>query len=132
MLNYLSQIFQIPFPNVNLTPAFLWVAAILYAVALFRYRFLDIIPIARSRIIEALSKPVLVLDMEERVIDTNPAACSLFSISPAAALGRRIEDILADWPEFLAMCREKTTQKKELIRVLMTVRIIISHRSNRS
>jgi PAS domain S-box-containing protein len=118
VVNYLSLTFNIPYPGINLTPAILWIAAILYAIALFRYRFLDIIPIARGRLIEALSKPVLVLDMAERVIDINPAACSLFSIAPAAAVGKRIEEIAPDWPEFLTLCREKTNQKKDLVRVL--------------
>jgi PAS domain S-box-containing protein len=115
-LNYISQISDLPSPGINLTPAVLWIAAILYAVALFHYHFLDIIPIARSRLIEALSKPVLVLDTDRRIIDTNPAACELFSITPAAALGKRIEEIVPDWPEFLALCGEKTTRKRDLVR----------------
>ncbi len=118
VLNYISQIFQIPFPGVNLTPAVLWIAAILYMVALFRYRFLDIIPIARSRLIESLSKPVLVLDTEERVIDLNPAASALFSLTPASALGRKIEELFPDWPDLLSLCRIGTSQKKDLVRVL--------------
>jgi PAS domain S-box-containing protein len=114
VISYLSEYFHIPFPGINLTPAVLWIAAILYAIALFRYRFLDIVPIARSRLIEALSNPVLVLDNDERVIDTNPAACSLFSIAPTGALGKRVGEIVPDWPEFLALCSEKTPYKRDL------------------
>ena len=116
ILNYVTQVYQIPFPGINPTPGLLWIAAILYLVALFRYRFLDIIPIARSRLIEALSKPVLVLDTSGRVIDINPAAGSLFSVSPAAALGRPLDEIASDWPDFLSLCREKTTMKRDLVR----------------
>lgn len=116
VLNYLFTFFPGGFSGINPSPAFLWIPAILYTVALFRYRFLDIIPIARSRLIEALSKPVLVLDTSDRVIDINPAACSLFSVSPPAALGRSIDDIAPDWPDFLSLCREKTTMKRDLVK----------------
>jgi len=116
VLSYLSQIFLIPFPGINLTPALLWIPAILYAVALFRFQFLDIMPIARSRLIEALSKPVLVLDKDLRVIDMNPAAGSLFSLPPSSALGKSIDMIVPDWPDFLSLCRGVTVQKQELAR----------------
>ena len=116
LLNYFAELSKIPFPGVNPTPAFLWIAAILYAIALFRYHFLDVIPIARGRLIEALSKPVLVLDTSDRVVDINPAACSLFSLTPATALGKTIDEIAPDWPDFLSLCREKTTTKRDLVR----------------
>lgn len=116
IINYFAELSRLPFPGVNPTPAFLWIAAALYAIALFRYRFLDIIPIARGRLIEALSKPVLVLDTVDRVIDINPAACSLFSVSAGAAIGKTIDEIAPDWPDFLSLCREKGTIKKDLIR----------------
>jgi PAS domain S-box-containing protein len=116
VLNYLFQIYQMPFPGVNLTPAILWIMAILYAIALFRYRFLDIVPIARSRLIEALSKPVLVLDINGRIIDMNPAASSLFSIMLPSALGKPVEEMIPDWPDFLVLCRVGTAQKKDLVR----------------
>jgi PAS domain S-box-containing protein len=117
VLNYISQIFMIPFPGVNLAPAILWIAAILYAVALFRYRFLDIIPIARSRLIEALSKPVLVLDTDGRIIDMNPAAASLFSLTHSSSLGKTVEEIVPDWPDFLDFCCESAASKRDLTRV---------------
>jgi len=118
VLNYITQFYPLPFAGLNPTPALLWITAILYAVALFRYRFLDIIPIARSRLIEALNKPVIVLDTDERVIDTNPAARSLFGLTSDGVLGKKIEKIVPDWPEFLALCREKTPRKRDLERVL--------------
>jgi PAS domain S-box-containing protein len=117
VLNYLSQIFRFPFPGINLAPALLWVAAILYTIALFRYRFLDIVPIARSRLIETLKEPVLVLDTEDRVIDMNPSATSLFSLTLSTAIGRPVGEIAPDWPEFITLCREKAAAKSDLVRV---------------
>lgn len=114
--NYLAGVSGLPLPGVNPTPALLWIAAILYTIALFRYHFLDIVPIARGRLIEALSKPVLVLNTFDQVIDINPAACSLFSVSAGAAIGKTIQEIASDWPDFLSLCREKATIKKDLVK----------------
>lgn len=104
VINYLFVIGLTPVPGVNMAPPLLWIPAILYTVALFRYRFLDIIPIARSRLIETMSTPMLVLDMDCRIIDLNPAACSLFSTTVTSAVGKPIKEIASDWPDFLLLC----------------------------
>jgi|GEM_PF-401097 len=117
IFNYIAQFYQIPFPGLNPTPAFLWIAAILYTIAIFRYQFLDIVPIARSRLVDALTEPVLVLDTQGRIIDMNPATGWLFSITKASALRRPVEDVVPDWPEFLSLCRETTMQRRNLTRI---------------
>ncbi len=114
-INYLSQGGLTPVPGINMTPILLWIPAILYTVALFRYQFLDIVPIARSRLIEAMSKPVLVLNTEGRVIYMNPAACSLFSINLSEDIGKPIKEIVTEWPDFLALCHESSAWKRDLV-----------------
>ncbi|MDP3564915.1 MAG: PAS domain S-box protein, partial [Methanoregula sp.] len=116
VINYLFVFGVTPLPGVNMTAPLLWIAAILYTVALFRYRFLDIIPIARSRLIETMGTPMLVLDTGGRIIDLNPAACTLFSITSLAAIGKPVEEIAPDWPAFLSLCRSKGTSRSELTR----------------
>ncbi len=116
VVNYLYVFGMTPLPGVNLTAPLLWIAAILYTVALFRYRFLDIIPIARSRLIETMSTPMLVLDPGGRVIDLNPAACSLFSTTPAEAVGRAVDGFSPDWQDFLSLCRSDRTSHADLTR----------------
>jgi PAS domain S-box-containing protein len=114
VVNYLFVFKITPIPGVNMTAPLLWIAAILYTVALFRYRFLDIIPIARSRLIEIMSTPMLVLDMGGRIIDINPAACSLFLTMPSLAVGKAVHEIVPDWPAFLSLCQSDGTSNAEL------------------
>jgi PAS domain S-box-containing protein len=116
VINYLFVFGVTPLPGVNMTAPLLWIAAILYTVALFRYRFLDIIPIARSRLIETMSTPMLVLDTGGRIIDLNPAACSIFSITSLGAIGKPVDEIAPDWPAFLSLCRSEGTSRSELTR----------------
>ena len=117
IINYLFQSGITPVYGINMTPAFLFVPGILYAIALFRYRLLDIIPVARDRLIEALGNPVLVLDPRGHIMDMNPAASSLFFIPGDAALGKMIGAIAPDWPDLLALCKEKSVQRWDLARV---------------
>jgi len=116
IINTAFQAALTPVPGVNLTSALFWIPAILYTVALFRYRFLDIVPIARGRLIEILSKPVLVLDPDGRIIDLNPAACTLFSLKPSSALGKPVGEVVPDWPEFLSLCSADLSRRTDLVR----------------
>jgi len=116
IVNYLYIAGITPVFGVNMTTPLLWIAAILYTVALFRYRFLDIIPIARSRLIESMGTPMLVLDTGGRVIDLNPAACTLFSTTLAKAVGKPVNGIAPDWLDFLSLCLSEETSRTDLVR----------------
>jgi PAS domain S-box-containing protein len=116
VINYLFFFGITLVPGVNMTAPLLWIATFLYTVSLFRYRFLDIIPIARSRLIETVSTPMLVLDTGGRIIDLNPAACLLFSITPSAAIGKLVINIAQNWPDFLTLCRSDRTSRADLTR----------------
>ena len=53
------------------------VTGLVIAWTLFRFRLLEIVPIARDRVVEEISDAVLVLDRQNRIVDLNPAACQL-------------------------------------------------------
>ena len=59
---------------VNLTPVSLSLSTVLFGVAVFRYRLLDLTPIASRVVLEEMSDGVIVLDSQETVVDVNPAA----------------------------------------------------------
>ncbi|WP_322486939.1 histidine kinase N-terminal 7TM domain-containing protein [Chloroflexus sp.] len=62
-----------PLPGADSTPFAFSIASILFAYALFRYRLFDVVPIARSLLIEQMKDGVLVLDANNRIVDINPA-----------------------------------------------------------
>ena len=116
VINYLFIFGLTPIQGINMTAPLLWISAVLYTAALFRYRFLDILPIARSRLIETMSTPMLVLDTSGRIIDLNPAACSLFSTTSPAAVGKPVNGIASDWSDFLMLCRSDRMSHSDLTR----------------
>lgn len=62
-----------PLPGADNTPFAFSIASILFAYALYRYRLFDVIPIARSLVIDQMKDGVLVLDANNRIVDINPA-----------------------------------------------------------
>jgi signal transduction histidine kinase len=67
----------------------------LYALAIFRYGMLGVIPVGRNAAIERMSSGVLVLDAEDRIADLNPAAAALLSVSRSATTGLPAAQVLA-------------------------------------
>ncbi len=50
--------------------------------ALFRADFLDVVPVGRRRAVESMPDPVVTLDAEGHVVDSNPAARALVGAGP--------------------------------------------------
>ena len=63
-----------PHPNVNPTSAAFAVSGVAFAVAVFRYRFLDILPVATDTVVDRMRDGYVVLDDSGQVVDANPAA----------------------------------------------------------
>ena len=63
-----------PIPGLNIAAVSLVVTAVAGAVALTRFRWMDVTPIARGQAFESMTEAVVMLDAEHRIIDLNPAA----------------------------------------------------------
>ena len=61
-------------PGVSIAPAMFAVHGVVAGVALFRWNFLGVAPVATDLLAEELDDPVMVLDDDDVVIDHNPAA----------------------------------------------------------
>lgn len=61
-------------PKLDISPATLSFAHILYSIALFRLRLLDLVPLARTRVFETLREAVLVVDGSDTLVDANESA----------------------------------------------------------
>lgn len=75
------------------TPTVLW--------ALFRNDLFDLVPIARTRVMESLSAGVLLIDRKNRVVDLNPAAVRIFQCTPDKTVGLGADEFFSGWPELL-------------------------------
>ena len=84
-----------PFPRQELTPLAIVFTEIVFAVGIFRFRQLDIVPVARGALIDSMGDGVIVVDSQQRVIDLNPAAQALTGFSVAKAFGQPLSLVLS-------------------------------------
>ncbi len=87
---------------------------LIIAWGLFRYRLLDITPIARDKVIEGMSDAVVVLDVQNRVVDLNPAARKIFNSTPLEAIGQSIDQIFSNQPELMEQLRNRDETRLEI------------------
>ena len=90
-----------PVTGLDITPVSIILSGILSAYAIFNFRFLDLVPVARETLVETLTDGILVLDGQNRIQDINGAALSFLGIRnkniiglPAQSSGATIDKLL--------------------------------------
>ncbi|MFC7068451.1 histidine kinase N-terminal 7TM domain-containing protein [Halobaculum lipolyticum] len=79
--------------GVDVTPVFFAATCVFLLSGLYRYRLLDVTPVARDRVVEEIHEAVLVVDERDRVVDANPAAVE--AITGPDPLGEALGDVFA-------------------------------------
>jgi PAS domain S-box-containing protein len=73
----------------DITPLTMAIASAIYAMMILRFRFLDIIPVARGALVESIPEGILVLDSEGCIADMNPAAEQMIGANLTSVLGKK-------------------------------------------
>jgi len=76
------------------------ITLVLFALAIFRLGFLDIVPVARAAVFEEMSEGVIVFDKTRRVVDANAAAARLLGFT-GSLVRKPAEEIFRGWPALL-------------------------------
>ncbi len=90
-------------PHLNPTPMAFTFSAGLYAFAIFRFRLLEVRPVARQAIVERMRDGMLVVDGQGCVADLNPALEAALGLRAGQAIGQPAAEVLAPWPELAAL-----------------------------
>ncbi|HVN84330.1 MAG TPA: histidine kinase N-terminal 7TM domain-containing protein [Candidatus Binatia bacterium] len=102
-----------PLP-VDVTPIAFSVGSSAIAFSVFRYRLFDIMPVARSIVIDGLADGVLVLDAENRVVDANAGALRILGRGTSAIVGRAAADVLSAYPHLVEQFRDVAQGETEI------------------
>ena len=92
-----------PTSGINYGPILFPLTSTLIAWALFGQRMLNLAPVARASLIEHLDDRLIVLDPDDRLIDINQSALTTFGLTSRNSLGRTVAEVLAPWPDLLAL-----------------------------
>jgi len=59
---------------------------------------MGVLPVAHEKLVDSMNDAIFVLDGQNRIVDANPMAESLFGRSLPEAVGKSIENVWAGWP----------------------------------
>jgi PAS domain S-box-containing protein len=90
-----------PFAHLDLTPFALSISAIALAWDLLRFHLFEIVPVARSTVLENMDDGVIVIDGRNRIIDINPAAQRITNQRADTVIGQPAAEVFADWRELV-------------------------------
>lgn len=93
----------------------LFVGNVVIAWGLFRYRLFDLVPIARDRLIEKMLDAVLVMDVQDRIVDANPAAVSIFDLNGSDIAGKPVAQVIPQWETLGEQSSENNANSHEIV-----------------
>ncbi len=99
-----------------LNPVFLTLnfALLPYALAIFRFRMFDVVPVARDTIIERMAGGMIVLDSENRIADINESAQTLFGIARSKVSGKQVAGVLQGHRDLLTLIGDSGAKQGEI------------------
>ncbi len=104
-----------PFPHLDLTPFAFTLSGLVVTWGLFRFRLLDIVPVAREAVIEGMGDGVIVLDMQNRIVDLNPTAQRIIGRPASEAIGQPVDQVLSAWSGLVERYRDVTEAHEEIV-----------------
>src|SRR4029453_19095576 len=109
LANLLHNLNVRPFGQVELTPFLLVLTGAVLVWGIFRFRLLDLAPIARSQIFQLMQDAVVVLDPYGRVVDANLAAEPLLGQPAGHVVGQPPAQLIPGWATALFRARGAST-----------------------
>ena len=97
LTNIYSQSNHVRLNDLDLTPFTFAIASIISMYALYQRKFMDLVPVARERLIESMSDGVLVLDTRGRIVDVNPAMNNFLEETSETLIGKNVSEVLHTW-----------------------------------
>lgn len=99
LVNALTFLGFSPFEELDLTPITFSLTGIFFAIAIFRYNFLDLMPVSRDAVFETHRDAIFVLDLQRKVVDANQYARHIFwKESGRNLIGRSLTELRQYFP----------------------------------
>lgn len=84
----------------DITPMTFALSDLVIMWGLLRFRLLNVIPIARDRLIESMQDAVIVLDNQNHLVDVNPSTLRLIEEDSKLVIGAPMAEVFETWEGF--------------------------------
>ena len=108
---YISQ--MSPIQGLDLTPFAFTLTGILVALSIFRFKMLEIIPVAYNNLFSKMNSGAIVIDSLKRVVEINPAAENLLKIEKKV-IGTNFEENLKQLNQIFPIIKNGSDVKIEI------------------
>ena len=102
-----------PVQGLDLTPLAFTITGILVAISIFRFKMLDILPVAYNNLFNKMSSGAIVIDSLKRIVEINQAAENILKIDKNL-IGTNFEENLPQLKQVFPIIKNKSTIKIEI------------------
>lgn len=102
-----------PVRRFDITPLFFAPAGIIVSWGIFRYKLFDVIPVAWAQVIRTMDAGVMVLDLQDRILQVNPALEKIVGCTAQMALTNQIKKVCGNIPELVSACEDRNVSHVE-------------------
>jgi diguanylate cyclase (GGDEF)-like protein/PAS domain S-box-containing protein len=100
--------------GLDLAPLTFGLSGIIFVFAIQNIRFMDLIPVARSHLIENLGDGILVLDAQNRIVDINPAMENFMESNVSSYIGKNALEVFYTQIEKIDLLLDEMEARIEL------------------
>lgn len=102
-----------PYEGLDMTPYAFLFTYLLIAIAILRFNLLNLKPVARDKIVEVMTRGVIIFDHRNKIIDFNSAFKKYFQNPSLIRLGNSAEVVFQDRPEIIDLLNTQSQQTIE-------------------
>lgn len=113
--NIISLVHLNPLPELDLTPLAFTLTGVIIAFSLLQYRFLDVVPVARDKLIENMKEGILVVDNQGRVVDVNLALKELLGVKLSSPIGQKAAELFPIWDQLQSGSKAEDSSGQEIV-----------------
>ena len=103
-----------PFTHLDPTPFGFLLTGLLVMTGLYWYHFLDLVPIARSRLFEAMQDGVIVIEKSGKIADINHSAAWVMDLQEKKLIGSNAREVFAEYPLLLNLIEKQEDGIEEI------------------
>jgi PAS domain S-box-containing protein len=104
-----------PIPHLDLTPFAFTISIVVFTWGIFRFKLVNLAPVARDLVVEKMPDGMIVLDAQGYIVDINPAIQNALGISASQAIGQRARDLFNAWPSLVERYENTLEAQDEIV-----------------
>ncbi len=99
--------------GIDITPLVFGPAGLIVAWGIFRYKLLDVVPVARAMVIETMDAGIMVLDLQDRILDINPSFEKILGYPTSRIITMRVAEACSKIPVLVNACMVSGSSQSE-------------------